>query len=251
MVTLELKQLDSRPNMESASGSVTHTITHTSTIPFLSGRLGAQCRAVKGPRTVQRCTPTTTMEKQDFDAQYVSRLTEGDASVEHHFTMYFGEFLRIKLRRRGWAGDEIEDIRQETFLRVLQVLRQKKGLEHPERLGAFVNSVCNNIVLEFYKTRARHPSFDPAANEPIDRTIDMDGSVLAEENKKMVRVILGELPEADRQLLKMVFLDQADRDEVCRIMNVDRGYLRVLVHRALMRFKVLANRGKASDFAQP
>jgi len=200
---------------------------------------------------MQRGASATTMEKQDFDAQYVDRLTEGDASVEHHFTAYFGEFLHIKLRRRGWTAHEIEDIRQETFLRVLQVLRQKQGLEHPERLGAFVNSVCNNIILEFYKARARHPAIDPEGNEPIDHTIDMDGSLLAEENKKMVRVVLGELPEADRKLLKMVFLEEADRDEVCRIMNVDRGYLWVLLHRALLRFKDLASKNKPSAFARP
>ena len=188
------------------------------------------------------------MERQEFDAQYVSRLTEGDASVEQHFTGYFGEFLLIKLRRRGWTTQEIEDIRQETFLRVLQILRRKHGLEHPERLGAFVNSVCNNIVLEYYKARARHPDAYTDANEPIDHSIDMDGSLLAEENKKMVRTVLDELPEADRRLLKMVFLEEADRDEVCRIMNVDRGYLRVLLHRALMRFKELATRNKQSAF---
>ena len=232
--------------MENAGGPLTQTMTHTSTIRFVSGRLEGPCRAVRGLRTMRRGASTTTMEKQDFDAQYVSRLTEGDASVEQHFTVYFGEFLSIKLRRRGWAPHEIDDIRQETFLRVLQVLRQKKSLEHPERLGAFVNSVCNNIIFEFYKARARHPAFDPAATDPIDHTIDMDGSLLAEENKNMVRVILGELPEADRKLLKMVFLEEADRDEVCRIMNVDRGYLRVLVHRALIRFKELANKGKPS-----
>jgi RNA polymerase sigma-70 factor, ECF subfamily len=237
--------------MEYSGGPLTQTMSQASTIPFLSGRLEEPCRPVQGLRTKRRGTSTTIMEKQDFDAQYVSRLTEGDASVEQHFTAYFGEFLNIKLRRRGWAPDEIEDIRQETFLRVLQVLRQKKSLEHPERLGAFVNSVCNNIIFEFYKTRARHPSFDPAATEPIDHTIDMDGSLLAEENKTMVRLILGELPEADRKLLKMVFLEEADRDDVCRTMNVDRGYLRVLVHRALIRFKELASKNNPSAFARP
>jgi len=191
------------------------------------------------------------MERQDFDAQYVRRLTEGDASVEHHFTAYFGEFLQIKLRRRGWNTHEIEDIRQETFLRVLQVLRQKQGLEHPERLGAFVNTVCNNVSFEFYKARARHPSFDLDGIEPIDHSIDMDGSLLAEETKKMVRAVLNELPEADRKLLQMIFLEEADREEVCRTMNVDRGYLRVLLHRALMRFKTLAGRGTQSAFARP
>ena len=237
--------------MEIADSAIAPAVTPTSTIPFLSGRLGASSRAVPRLRSMRRGTSATSMEKQNFDAQYVSRLTEGDASVEHHFTVYFGEFLRIKLRRRGWTTYEIEDICQETFLRVLQVLRQKQGLEHPERLGAFVNSVCNNIILEFYKSRARHPSFDPAEYDPIDHTIDMDGSVLAEENKKMVRFILGELPEADRKLLKMVFLEEADRDEVCRIMNVDRGYLRVLLHRALLKFKDLASKDKPSAFARP
>lgn len=237
--------------MEGLSGPITPAVTRTSTIPFLCGRLGAPHRTAIGTRKTQRATSARAMEKQDFDAQYVSRLTEGDASVEDHFITYFGEFLRIKLRRRGWVSHEIEDIRQETFLRVLQVLRQKRGLEHPERLGAFVNSVCNNIILEFTKVRARHPVFDPAEYEPMDHTIDMDGSLLAEENKKMVRVILGELPEADCKLLRMVFLEEADRDEICRIMNVDRGYLRVLLHRALTKFKSLVNRGKPSAFARP
>src|ERR1035441_4599068 len=173
MQWVKLKRCDSRRYMDNAGGPITQTMTHTSTIPFLSGRLEGPCRAVRSLRPMRRGTSTTTMEKQDFDAQYVSRLTEGDASVEQHFTAYFGEFLGIKLRRRGWAHHEIDDIRQETFLRVLQVLRQKKSLEHPERLGAFVNSVCNNIIFEFYKARARHPAFDPAATDPIDHTIDM------------------------------------------------------------------------------
>jgi len=184
------------------------------------------------------------MEKQEFDVQYVNRLTAGDASVERHFTAYFGEFLNIKLRRRGWNSHEVEDIRQETFLRVLQVLRQKRSLEHPERLGAFVNSVCNNIMREFYKARSRHPEVDPPAAEPIDHTINLDGSLLAEENKEMVRAVLGELPEGDRALLRMIFFEETDRDEVCRTMNVDRAYLRVLLHRALSRFRTLATRGK-------
>ena len=225
--------------------------THASTIPLRSGRLGAPCRVGRPARAMQRGTAGSAVEELDFDALYVSRLMEGDASVELHFTAYFGEFLRIKLRRSGWTVHEVEDIRQETFLRVLQILRQKRGLEQPERLGAFVNSVCNNIILEFCKERARHPAVDPAGSEPVDHTIDMDGSLLTEERKKMVRVILGGLPEADRKLLQKIFLEEADRAEVCQNMNVDRAYLRVLLHRALIRFKALANRDQQMAFARP
>ncbi len=167
--------------MEIAVGMVTPgMVTPTSTIPFVSGRLGGPLRAIPCALKMRRGAFITTMEKQDFDAQYVDRLTEGDDAVERHFTTYFGEFLHIKLRRRGFTTQEIEDIRQETFLRVLQVLRQKRSLEHPERLGAFVNSVCNNIMLEFYKSRARHPTVEAEGTEPTDHTIYMDGSLLAE-----------------------------------------------------------------------
>jgi len=226
--------------MGSVSNSINRMIPGASTIPFLCDRLVSPYKVVAVTRETRRSRSATTMERQEFDAEYVSRLTEGDASVEGHFTAYFSEFLRIKLRRRGWSSDEIDDISQETFLRVLQVLRQKQGLEHPERLGAFVNSVCNNVMLEFSKARARHPFCEAAENDPIDHTIDMDGTLVAEENKRIVRLILGELPDADRKLLKMVFFEEADRGEVCRIMDVDRGYLRVLLHRALTRFKDLA-----------
>jgi RNA polymerase sigma-70 factor, ECF subfamily len=34
-----------------------------------------------------------------------------------------------------------------------------------------------------------------------------------------------------------VFLDGQDKDEVCRDFQVDRGYLRVLLHRAKQTFK--------------
>ena len=38
-------------------------------------------------------------------------------------------------------------------------------------------------------------------------------------------------------MLKAVFLDERDRDEVCREFGVDRDYLRVLLHRAKQEFK--------------
>jgi RNA polymerase sigma-70 factor, ECF subfamily len=185
------------------------------------------------------------VEKEDFNEQYVKQLTEGDPPVERHFTSYFGELVRIKLRRRNWSSHDIEDIQQETFLRVLQTLRQKGGLEHPERLGAFVNSVCNNIVLEFYRAHTRDGNIDANQTEPVDHAIDMHGELVAQERKKMVQVVLNELPEADRKMLRMVFWEDLPREEVCKTMNVDRGYLRVLLHRALTRFKDRAARSTA------
>jgi len=90
------------------------------------------------------------LDVNSFDQEYVQRLREGDPETQRHFTRYFGELLNVKLRNRVRSPHLIEEVRQETFLRVLLIVR-RDGVDHPERLGAFVNSVCNNVVLETFR----------------------------------------------------------------------------------------------------
>jgi hypothetical protein len=87
----------------------------------------------------------TVLQFHSFDAIYVEKLCAGDRATQEHFTTYFSALLQIKLRSRLRSSQAVEDVRQETFARVLTVLRRDGGLRQPERLGAFVNTVCNNI----------------------------------------------------------------------------------------------------------
>jgi RNA polymerase sigma-70 factor (ECF subfamily) len=178
--------------------------------------------------------------RQEFDAEYIERLTVGDQAVEEHFTAYFADLLRVKLGRRGWSGHDVEDMCQETFLRVFQTLR-KRGIEHPERIGAYVNTVCNNVMLELCRSHTRHPTADPMESEPVDTALDMEAILINAESKKVVHVILQAMPSLEARILRMIYVDDIDREEICRQMNVRREYLRVILHRALARFKKLAD----------
>ena len=193
--------------------------------------------ATAKPRSLYCDSSQIALDKYTFDEDYVRRLTEGDSSVEAHFTAYFGNLLTLKLRNRLRSGPGIDDIRQETFLRVLQTLRQKGGLEHPERLGAFVNSVCNNVLLETFRAQSRYSPLPEENAEPADHTIDLDGSLVSEDRKRLVGKILDRLSETDREILKMLFFDETHKQEICRVMGVSRDYLRVLVYRARVHFK--------------
>lgn len=177
------------------------------------------------------------MTFQSFDAEYVRRLKDGDAQVEEHFASYFGNLLYLKLRSRLRSPQLIEDIRQETLLRVLQILRNKNGVEHPERFGAFVNAVCNNVILEFYRAESRHDAVDDSQEEPPDTTVDLDAPLINFDTRRQVQRVLDELPEKDRHILQAVYLDEMDKSEICRRHNVDADYLRVLLYRAKSRFR--------------
>ena len=177
------------------------------------------------------------MQFQTFTSEYVKGLTKGDLETERHFVAYFAELLRIKLRKALCSPQAVDDIRQETFLRVLNVLRQKNGLANPEKLGAFVNGVCRNVLIEYYRSVSRHgPSSEPVL-DVAGPGPDPEAKCVNEERKRGVREILEQLPARDRKILRLVFMEEKEKAEVCRICDVDRGYLRVLLHRAKNRFR--------------
>src|SRR5436190_12063584 len=76
-----------------------------------------------------------------FDEEYLRCLRAGEPAVEEHFADYFGALLTNMLRKRVRFRAQIEEVIQETFLRVLNTLQSEGGLRSPERLGAFVVSV--------------------------------------------------------------------------------------------------------------
>ena len=176
-------------------------------------------------------------ERKVFDQDYVDRLTRGDAETETHFTNYFGALLVIKLRGRLRSPQLVEDARQETFLRVLNVLRNKGGIQHPERLGAFVNAVCENVLSEAYRASSRFQQAPENAVEPADESASAESQCLSEERKMLIRQVMGELAAPDQQILRKYFLEEQDKDEICKEMGIDRDYLRVRLHRALNRIR--------------
>lgn len=180
----------------------------------------------------------TRLQFQTFDADYIEALCAGDLRVQEHFVGYFTELIHIKARSRLPSQQAVDDVRQETFARVLTTLRKENGLRQPERLGAFVNTVCNNVLFEHYRASSRQRSLDEDDQPEIAATgAGVHDVVAARQLKDKVGEILSELSARDRTLLKAVFLDERDRDEVCREMGVDGEYLRVLLFRAKQSFK--------------
>ena len=59
-----------------------------------------------------------------------------------------------------------------------------------------------------------------------------------------VREAIAALPQKDRDLIRWLFLEDRPKDDVCRDLNIDRDYLRVLFHRAKQRFRERYSAGK-------
>lgn len=172
-----------------------------------------------------------------FDRGYLERLRAGDAATEGHFVAYFGELLLIKLRARRLPPEIVQELRQETFIRVFRAIRADPGIRQAEKLGAFVNSVCTNVLREHYRAVARTEPFAGDPQELPDRVLDLESFLVTEETREFVRQVLAELPGKDVRLLRAIFFEEKDKSSVCNEFGVDRNYLRVLLFRAKERFR--------------
>jgi RNA polymerase sigma-70 factor (ECF subfamily) len=131
----------------------------------------------------------------------------------------------------------VEDLTQETFLRVLTALRREDGIQSPAALGGYVNSVCNNLLYEVNRWQSRAEFISIDQFDPPDQRVSAESVLVSEETNELVRRTLEELPSKDRELLRMVFYEDIDRADICRNFRISPEYLRVLVHRAKARLR--------------
>jgi len=166
-----------------------------------------------------------------FDSNYVQRLRDGDLEAESHFVGYFRQLLRIKLRARYLSADVIDDIVQETFVRVFRSVRVG-GLRQPERIGAYVNSVCNFALQEYFRAKGKHRAMEDENMIP-DAVLCLEQLAIKAELTDRVREAIESLAPRERDMIRKIFFQEMEKDEVCAELGVSRDYLRVLLHRAI------------------
>jgi RNA polymerase sigma-70 factor, ECF subfamily len=217
-----------------------------------SCRVPAPEKACRGTFEVLNCLPLQgrrgkCLQFQSFDGSYVERLRAGDFRTQDHFVRYFSELIHIKLRSRLKSPQAAEDVRQETFVRFFAALHAGK-IEQPDRLGAYVNSMCNYVLNEQYRSDGRTDPLDDEEGKDFPaKDMDLVNALAAQQTEKKVREIIEKLPERDRRLLREIFLEERDKDDVCRDFGVNREYLRVLLYRAKQEFKALYLKDMGDD----
>ena len=201
----------------------------------------ALIREAKGERHQRRAvrevywSDRKPVDLYSFDEEYLRRLGACDPATEAHFVSYFSERLRVTLRARGLDSHTIEDVRQETFCRVWVAVRSGSVL-NPQGFGAYVHSVCKNVLSEQRRTDSRNQHDPIETTDVADGKLGLEELVERNENGKSVRKVMAMLPDRDRLILYARFFEERENDDVCRQFGVDRDYLRVLLHRAINKF---------------
>lgn len=202
------------------------------------------------PTEVLNCVPLPgsrgkLLQFHSFDETYLSRLRESDFLTQEHFRKYFTALMKVKLQFRLKSADAIEDVQQETFVRFYVALREGK-IRQPKSLGSYVNSICNNVLKETWRTEPTISLDDDNAPELPSAPFDLSKILDDRQAAQKVQKVIEQLPERDRRVLHDIFFEERDKDEVCRELGITRDNLRLLLHRAKQKFKRLYDDGNDS-----
>ena len=148
------------------------------------------------------------------------------------------ERYRLKLRYKvcyhlGSSCPDLEDVVQETLVRFLRALQSEK-IRNPESAAAFLNGICNNVIHEYRRRRWKEPVSDPDICRP-ELSADLEADLL--ELRQVIALVMTQLSQRDRDILRAFFLEEKDKGEICRVMGLSDIQFRVALFRAKERFR--------------
>ena len=172
-------------------------------------------------------------------------------NTEPEFSEPSLERLRLKLRYKvlyhlGHNCPDMDDIVQETLTRFVRAGRQNHIRNSSEEFGAFVNGVCRNVILEYRRRTRREPLADPEI--PIKETsVRPDAEVF--EMREAIDQGLAELAERDRMVLRGLYLEGREKEDICKEHGMTDAQFRVVLFRAKERFRKVYPAGAAGKAA--
>jgi len=168
----------------------------------------------------------------------VARIAGGDRAAESEFVRRFERGVRALVRRHCRPGDSIvDDLVQDVLTGVIERLRA--GAIHDSgALAGYVQAA--GVYATNAEYRGRRPTQSDATIENLADGDTPTARLEATQLSTMLRTLLAEMPVArDREILARFYLDEQDKDDVCRALEIDPAHFHRVVFRARERFRTL------------
>jgi RNA polymerase sigma-70 factor (ECF subfamily) len=182
----------------------------------------------------------------EIAADLVRQIGQGVRAAETAMIERYAGGLLFMLKRRTRDMEIARDIRQDAFRVAIEKLRVE-SIDQPERLGAYLRGVALNLWLaERRKDTRRATTADSAAIETVaDQRGGPFDDVSSEQVKRAVSVLLAELrTPRDREILTRLYLQEEEKDSICRALGIDSEHFNRVLFRAKQRFRELLTRAE-------
>jgi RNA polymerase sigma-70 factor (ECF subfamily) len=175
--------------------------------------------------------PPSVPERGPVDSTLVNRAKLGDIEAfEAIVDRYYARCVRFA---RGMLGNpsDVEDVVQETFVRLYRALPR---YEERQRFDSWIFRILGNCCRTANTVRGRHELQGSSDEELLARVPSSDRAdeTFEREWGEEVRRALAELPEYNREVFLLHYIEGFSYEEIERITGVRQSALKMRVKRA-------------------
>ena len=177
-------------------------------------------------------------DSQASDQQLMVRILTGDPEGVAMLMQRYGAPLRRVLLHAGARLDDIDDLLQETWIRVI---RSAARYDPMQTFSGWLFAIAMNR----FRTRAVHSAEDARRHRPLESVMSAasaatsaDATLESAERAATVRSLVAALPSrlADAVLLR--YFEELSEKEIATAMGIPVGTVKSRLHAAIARMRV-------------
>jgi RNA polymerase sigma factor (sigma-70 family) len=183
-------------------------------------------------------SPSSTL----LDVDLVANVRQGDSTAETALYEKYSARIYFLALSETHSAEDAEDVRAETFLRVIQALRQDK-LRSAASLSSFIVGIALNVIREHNRTKYKTEQLDGSElNLAGDRSLE--SVFLDEETERAIKEAAGKLKPRERDFLRLYYYEELSKEEIAHSLGIKEERLRLIKSRALKSFRKIYERLK-------
>lgn len=176
--------------------------------------------------------PEVTAERKSDDEDLVVAARHDPEAFGKLMERYEAPLTRYLMRLTGWAGEEVEDILQEAFIKAY---RNLNDYDSSLKFSAWMYRITHNQAIDILRRQTASPVRSEWSLEDVARLVpathDTQAELLNKERLEDVRRAIGSLPERYREVLILRFLEEKSYEEIMDILKMPKGSVATAVSR--------------------
>ena len=170
----------------------------------------------------------------------VARILQGDSQAEERMIQRYQRGLFAMLFNRCRDKALAEDVAQDTWILVLQKVRDN-NLRDSRKLAAFIVQIGKNQLIMKYRAAARHPhEGEGEMQQMADETPSPEQQMHNTQLGEAIASAMSEMSQSrDRDLLRRFYLVGDDKSDLCKEYDLSEHHFDRVIYRVRERFKLL------------
>lgn len=167
--------------------------------------------------------------------EIVERIRSGETDAETALYEKFSARVYFTALSETHSKADAEDIRAETFLRVIQALRADKQ-RSADSLPSFIVGFTLNVIREHVRQKYRADSLEDYEYD-VASEISLEQVFLDAETSRALQEAARQLKPREQQFLRMYFYEELPKEEIARKLGINEERIRLIKSRALQSFR--------------